>query len=263
VLPAAEATGQRLLSWIGGFVVVSAHVLHGEWDEAEALIEQTYAVGEACGQPDAGAVYASHLFELRRAQGRVDELVDVLVAMQAAAPEIEAFRPALGVCYCDLDRRDGFALFEEDVADGFTRYRHNGLWLASMMMNAEIAAYFGHLDAAALLYETLLPWHDQVAWTGTTAGRSAAEAVGVLATTLRRFDEAEELLVQALAVHRHFNAPTWVSGTLVALADLRAARRAAGDLDAARRELVEASELAGAVGAATLVRKVASRADRL
>jgi tetratricopeptide (TPR) repeat protein len=226
-------------------------------------MDQTYALGEACGQPDAGAVYASQLFELRRAQGRVDELIDVLVAMREAAPEIEAFRPALGVCYCDLDRRDGLTLFEEDVADGFARYRHNGLWLGSMRMNAEIATYLGHTVAAQRLYDALLPWRDQVAWTGTTAGRATAEAVGALATTLGRFDEAEDLLDQALAVHRRLAAPTWVSGTLVALADLRAARRAAGDLDAARQELEEASELAGAVGGATLLRKVASRIDLL
>jgi tetratricopeptide (TPR) repeat protein len=263
VLPAATATGQRLLDWIGGFVVVSAHVIHGEWDEAEALMERTHQVGEECGQPDAGAVYASHLFELRRAQGRVEELIEVLVAMQAAAPEIEAFRPALGVCYCDLDRSDGLDLFEQDVADGFARYRHNGLWLASMCMNAEIAAHFGHTDAAALLYETLAPWHDQVAWTGTTAGRSVAEAVGALAATLGRFGEAEDLLTRALDVHRRLAAPTLTSGTLVALADLRAARRATGDLDAAREELAEATRLAGSVGATTLVGKATRRADRL
>jgi class 3 adenylate cyclase len=263
VLPAATATGQRLLDWIGGFIVVSAHVLHGDWDEAEALMERTHDVGQACGQPDAGAVYASHLFELRRAQGRVEELVEVLVAMQAAAPEIEAFRPALGACYCDLDRSDGLPLFEEDVADGFARYRHNGLWLASTMMNAEIAAHFGHTDAAGLLYDTLLPWRDQVAWTGTTAAKSVAEAVGSLAATLGRYDEAEDLLSRALDVHRRLRAPSWVAGSLMALADLRTTRRAAGDVEAARLELTEAGALADAVGAATLVRKVAGRVDRL
>ena len=103
VLPAAIATGQRLLEWIGGFVVVNALVIRGEFDQAEALMERTHDVGQEAGMPDAGAVYASHMFEIRRAQGRVDELVDLLVAVQAASPEIEAFRPALGVCYRDLN----------------------------------------------------------------------------------------------------------------------------------------------------------------
>ena len=178
VLPAAAATGQRLLEWIGGFVVVTGHLLRADWDQAEALMERTHELGIECGQPDADAVYASHLFEIRRGQGRLDELVELLVAMVEAAPDIEAFRPALGVTYCDLDRPDGRDLFEQDVANGFARYRHNGLWLVSMAMNAEIAAYFDHVEAAGVLYDTLLPWRDQVVWTGTNAGRSVAAALG-------------------------------------------------------------------------------------
>jgi len=263
VLPAAIATGQRLLEWIGGFVSVNSHLVHGEWDEAEVLMDRTHQVGLECGQPDAGAVYASHLFELRRAQGRVDELVDLLVAVQAAAPEIEAFRPALGVCYCDLDRTDGRGLFEEDVTDGFARYRHNGLWLASMMMNAEIAAHFDHADAAATLYDALLPWSDQVAWTGTTAGRSVAEAVGRVATTLGRFHEAESHLAHAIDVHRRLAAPAWTAGSLLAAADLYATRRGPGDLERANIALTEAGTLADSVGAGTIVRKSAALAERL
>ena len=263
VLGAATATGQRLLEWIGGFVVVNLHIIRGEWDDAEVLMERTHQVGLDCGQPDADAVYASHLFELRRAQGRVDELVDLLVAVQAAAPEIEAFRPALGVCYCDLDREDGRDLFEEDVAEGFARYRRNGLWLVSMMMNAEIAVFLDHAEAADGLYATLEPWRDQIAWTGTTAGRSVAGAVGTLATVLGRFDEAEDHLTRGLEVHRQFEAPVWVAGSLVALARMHATRRGPGDRDRARAALAEATALAGTSGAGTIERKVAALADRL
>ncbi len=263
VLPAAAATGQRLLEWIGGFVAVSAHVIRCEWDAAESLMERTYALGVACGQPDADAVYASHLFEIRRGQGRVDELVDLLVAVQAAAPEIEAFRPALGVCFCDLDRTDGRELFAEDVADRFGRYRHNGMWLVSMTMNAEIAAFFDHVEAAALLYEVLLPCRDHVGWTGTTASPSAAEAAGVVATTLERFDEAEDLLGQSLEVHRRLQAPGWTAGSLVSTAALLGRRRRPGDLDRARVLLAEADDLASRSGAATIARKAAVLADRL
>jgi hypothetical protein len=226
-------------------------------------MERTHQVGLDCGQPDAGAVHASHLFELRRAQGRVDELVDLLVAVQAAAPEIEAFRPALGVCYCDLDRPDGRELFDEDVAEGFARYRRNGLWLASMMMNAEIAVFFDHAEAAEALYATLSPWRDQIAWTGTTAGRSVAGSVGILATVLGHFDEAEEHLARGLEVHRQFEAPVWVAGSLLALAQMHTARRAPGDLDRAREALAQATALAGSLGTGTIARKVAALAERL
>ncbi len=226
-------------------------------------MERTHELGTECGQPDADAVYASHLFEIRRGQGRLDELVELLVAMVEAAPDIEAFRPALGITYCDLDRPDGRDLFEQDVADGFARYRHNGLWLASMAMNAEIAAYFDHAEAAAVLYDTLLPWRDQVVWTGTSAGRSVAAALGRVATTLGRFDLAEELVAQGLDVHRRLGAPGWTAESLVASARLGLTRRAPGDVERARPALDEAGALADGVGAATITRQVAALGDQL
>ena len=139
------------------------------------------------------------------------------MAVVEAAPEIEAFRPALGVSYCDLDRPDGRELFEEDVADGFARYRHNGLWLASMAMNAEIAAYFDHAEAASVLYDALWPWRDQVVWTGTTAGRSVALAVGLVAATLGRFGRRRGAGGPGLDVHRRLGAPAWTAESLVAV----------------------------------------------
>jgi class 3 adenylate cyclase len=263
VLPAARATGQRLLEWIGGFVAVNEHIIRCDWEPAEALMERTHQLGVECGQPDADAVYASHLFELRRAQGRADELVDLLQAVVEVSPEIEAFRPALGVCYCDLDLFDGRALFEEDAADGFARYRPNGQWLISMMMNAEIACFLGHREAAESLRTTLSPWRDQIAWTGTTAGRCVAGTVGDLATLLGHFDEADAELTHALEVHRGFAAPAWVAGTLIALARLHTTRRAPGDDDRAHRAVTEARELARSLGSATVERKVAEVAARI
>ncbi|UDY37976.1 ATP-binding protein [Dermatobacter hominis] len=252
VLPAAAATGQRLLEWIGGFVAINAHLIEGRADEAEALMERTHEVGQEAGMPDVDEVYASHLFEIRRAQGRVDELVDLLVAVVEAAPDIEAFRPALGICYRDLGRRDGHDLFREDVVDGFARYRHNGLWLASMTMNAELAAFFDDEEAALLLHERLVPWRDQVVWTGTTAGRSVAGAVGQVAVTLGRFDEAEDLLTQAVEVHRALRAPAWTAESLLAAAVMYSTRGGPGDEGRARESLAEAVALAASVGAGSI-----------
>jgi tetratricopeptide (TPR) repeat protein len=261
VLPAAAATGQRLLEWIGGFVVINAHLIEGRADEAERLMECNHEVGQEAGMPDEGEVYASHLFEIRRAQGRVDELVDLLVAVVEAAPDIEAFRPALGICYRDLGRRDGLDLFREDVDDGFARYRHNGLWLASMTMNAELAAFFDDEEAALLLRERLLPWRDQIVWTGTTAGRSVAGAVGQLAVTLGRFDEAEDLLSQAVDLHRSLRSPAWTAESLLSIAALHSARGGPGDEVRARQALAEATALAASVGAGTLLRRAELAAE--
>ena len=255
VMPAAAATGQRLLEWIGGFVVINSHLIEGRVDEAERLMERTHEVGQEAGMPDVSEVYASHLFEIRRAQGRVDELVDLLVAVVEAAPDIEAFRPALGICYRDLGRRDGLALFREDVEDGFARYRHNGLWLASMTMNAELAAFFDDTEAALLLHEVLLPWRDQVVWTGTTAGRSVASALGQVAVTLGRFDEAEDLLTQAVDLHRALRSPAWTAESLLSKAVLYSTRGGSGDEARAREAVTEATTLAASVGAGTLQRR--------
>jgi class 3 adenylate cyclase len=263
VLPAARGTGQKLLEWIGGFISVSRHIIRCEWQLAEALMERTHQLGVECGQPDAGEVYASHLFEIRRAQGRSDELVDLLRAVIDAAPEIEAFRPALGVCYVDLDCPDGRDLFEADVADRFARYRPNGMWLTSMMMNAEVASFFENLEAADFLLDVLSPWRDQVAWTGTTSGGAVALAVGDLETQLGNFKEAEYDLGRALDLHRGFGAGAWVGRTLVATARLYLTRRASGDPEAARVALAEAAELAGSLGSGVLQRKAADLATRL
>jgi tetratricopeptide (TPR) repeat protein len=263
VLPAARATGQKLLEWIGGFISVSRHIICCEWNLAEALMERTHQLGVECGQPDADAVYASHLFEIRRAQGRSDELVDLLRLVIDSAPEIEAFRPALGVCYCDLDMTDGRELFEEDVADRFARYRPDGMWLTSMMMNAEVASHYNDLEAAAFLRDVLSPWRDQIAWTGTTSAGAVAVGVGDLSTRLGQFEEAEHDLTGALDLHRQFEARAWVGRTLIAIARLHLTRRASGDTEAARVALAEVDDLATSLGSVVLARKAAGLATLL
>jgi hypothetical protein len=183
--------------------------------------------------------------------------------VQAAAPEIEAFRPAVGICFRDLDRDDGRDLFQEDVADGFARYRENGMWLASMTMNAEIAHFFDDCEAADVLYDRLSPWASQVVWTGTTAGRSVAGPLALAAITLGRFDEAEEHLRTALRVHRDLGAPAWTAESLLGVASLCTTRRGPGDRERAREALAEVQGLAGPVEAATLLRRADSLAGRL
>jgi hypothetical protein len=161
-------------------------IMDGRLDEAEA---HTVAIVERGGSHvNYANAFTAQLFYLRRAQGRQQELVDVLVDAVATNPLIAGFRVALAVVYVDLGRLDDAREQLEIVAaePGFALVPRDLAWSGALTLLAEVAAAVGDQRRAAELYDLLLPYSGQliVAATGVACPGAADDYLAMLSTTI-------------------------------------------------------------------------------
>ena len=110
----------------------------------------------------------------------------------------------------------------------------NNTWLAAQVLWTIAVVRSRHRPAATVLYERLLPWHEQFATTHITVHGAVAHYLGLLAHTLDRHDEADRWFGQALALHEAMEAPFFVAFTQTAWAELLTDRDRPGDSRRAR-----------------------------
>jgi class 3 adenylate cyclase/tetratricopeptide (TPR) repeat protein len=205
-------------------------LLAGQTAEAERLFTESFEIGQATGQPDALAMYVSQLWPTRGVQGRVAEIESMLDQVRDQPDMPRQFFAMVSYYYCALGRTDDAArLLTNAVANDFADHPYVLTWMTEMTSWARVAAQVRHTEAAAILYDRLAPWHDQVESNGTTSHGCVALYLGELATTLGRYDAAESHFVEALAVHERIRAPYWLAQTGLDWAAMLLQRQQSGD----------------------------------
>ncbi|MDP9237001.1 MAG: tetratricopeptide repeat protein [Chloroflexota bacterium] len=205
--------------------------------------------------------------DLRRAQGRLGELEGAVKSFLALIP-LPAYRAVLALVYQEQDRREeARALFDELAKDDFAVF-DDGQRPISLALLTDVCCYLDDHPRAAVLYELLLPMADHcVAVAGMSFQGSASAPLGVLATTLGRFDDAERHFEDAIAMNRKMRAPRWVAVTQLSYAQMLLRCAGAGDRERALGMLDEAIAAAEAFGMkalldqATALRAAAPDAD--
>jgi class 3 adenylate cyclase/tetratricopeptide (TPR) repeat protein len=226
--------------WILNYQQASRALLAGRTADAERLITEAFEIGAASGQPDALVFYSGQLTDVRRIQGRLAELEPHAAQLLADYPAVATVRAGVAALYCELGRdEDARSLFEPDAGNDFADLRHDLVWLAGMIEYARICTHLGARDAAVVLYERLAPWHDQLAF-GVLVYGSVALYLGLLATTLDRYDDAEAHFAEAHAMHERIGAPYWLAVTRVEWAKMLLRRDQHGDRDRARAMIDQA-----------------------
>jgi hypothetical protein len=113
------------------------------------------------------------------------------------------------------------------------------LWAVTLLNVTPAVAGFGHRDEIVSLYNALSPY------AGTNAQNSGAVTflgsyshhLGVLATALGRWDEAERHFAEAAAMHEGMGAHVWLARTRLEWATMLAARRRPEDAERARQHV--------------------------
>jgi tetratricopeptide (TPR) repeat protein len=194
--------------WWAALHMACRHLLAGHIHDAAHAASDALQIASQAGEPDAFAYYAAQILEIRRAQGRSREIIELIEQAVADNPGIAAFRAALACALCEVDRLDDARdVFEPLVANGFTDFPFNGTWLTAMTLSADVAGYLEHRPAASVLADLLEPWRGQLAYNGITCQGSVFRPLGVVLATAGRLDEADEALAQAAAVHERIDAP--------------------------------------------------------
>jgi len=232
----AGELGQPMLRWFATIWRGAFALLAGRPGEAERLATAAFELGRASGQPDALAFFAAQQWWIRYDQGRFGE-EDVELIRRLPPFVIPLTR--LAMLYCELDRREeARALFDELVADDLAVLPRDWSWLVTASACAEVCAYLGDTEQAERLYRLLEPYHGRFPTPAAVAYMTVSHQLGLLATTLSRFDEAEEHFRSAAALHERIGAPVWLARTRLAWARLLTSRRRHGD-DALAGELLD------------------------
>jgi DNA-binding SARP family transcriptional activator len=247
-LAAADRLAEKLerptLRWHVRVRQTTRAVILGRLDEAGKLLGEAHELGLRAGQPDAEAILVAQLYFLRREQGRLGELAE-LVGRAAARHPVAGWRAAVAGILWEAGRlAEARTVFEEYMANEYAELPFDQGWLLLSTLLAEVSAGLDQTESAAVLYERLASYAGQVAIRPPGGTGSVDRHLGQLATTLGQFDDAERHLRQATGIYTNFAAPGWLARTQVCRAAMLLRRRRRSE------EAQAAALLAEAVGSA-------------
>ena len=190
-------------------------MLEGRLTEAERSIEAALRVGERAQSWNAAVSYGLQLYLLRREQGRVSEIEDLVRRSVEEYPGYPIWRCVLAHMAGELGYvPEARAVVAALAADDFASVPFDEEWLVSMSLIAETTCALGEAELAEALYERLLPYADRVAISYPEVSWGAvARYLGLLATTAEAWDDAEQCFRQAVEVHERIGAESWLART--------------------------------------------------
>lgn len=213
--------------------------------------------------------FLDQLVILRREQGRTNEILSVLEQALAAIrrdytePGFEAWADTYRIyrllLLLDIDRteaaRDELAVLAQD---DFRKLPRGSDWLVNVAALSEACALISDRDRAASLYSLLRPYEERIAASLTTVTwlGPVAYYLGLLATTLDRWNAAERHFKQALAMNRQMGARPFLAWSRFALAGMLLRRGDPADHDRANELLRKALATATNLGMIRLQCKI-------
>jgi tetratricopeptide (TPR) repeat protein len=231
----ATALGSQSLGYVASVLEVMRTFRRGELDETERLAAEALDLGTAAGDADALSWFGGHLLAIRWAQGRLEEMHDLVAAVieSSTLRRLDQVYPAL-LAYTAALRGDVSAarsavsaLLAEDrgtTADFST-------WTTTMMVLAETAAELGDTDSADTIAQRFAPYaHLPVMPALAVICLGPGERV--LATAhmaAGRLDDAVAWLRAALTANQRLGNRPFEALILAQLASVLARRRLAGD----------------------------------
>jgi tetratricopeptide (TPR) repeat protein len=204
-------------------------LIDGCFDAAETYAGDMLAFGEQ--SLDFMNMYAGQLLLIRREQGRLEELLPLVQQAVLANPDMDAFRAGFALVCCDLQQiPEARESFDRLASNDFALPR-DALWSASIALSSEVCAALGDRDRASLLYGLLRPHADHliVVAVGSVCLGAADRYLGMLATTLERWTDAEAHFRVALTLEHRLGSRPLLARTRLAYAGMLRGRNAAGD----------------------------------
>jgi len=256
----ADALRQPPQRWAQTTARTMLALMEGRFEKAEALIDEALAVGRRAQSWNAVVSHRVGRFVLRRGQGRLAEVEDAIERSVLEFPAMRRFRCAQGHVYAELGRAgDARTILEDLLARDLEREYFDEEWLFTMCLLPDVCAFLEDKAAAARLHELLEPYEGLYAQAPVEASfGSVARALGVLAATAGRLDQAVRHLEVAMDVERRMRARPWLAHAQHDLAAVLGSRGAPGDEERAwilRNEAVRGyNELGMATWAARAAR---------
>jgi tetratricopeptide (TPR) repeat protein len=233
----------------------------GRFDESEKRAQEALALGQSMPGLDAPGMYGVQMFSLRREQGRLRELAPLFKHFVETTPRESTWRPGLALVYAELGMQErARAEFEQLARNDFAAVAQDTTWINCMGMLAEVCSFLGDAARSETLYERLLPYaHRNVVATPTVACYGvAARHLGMLATTMGNWNDAEGHFEHAIEANARQGGVPWVAHTRYQYAAMLRARGRPADGGRTRALLSAAAATARELGMNALAERVAS-----
>jgi DNA-binding CsgD family transcriptional regulator len=244
-------------------------LMRGELDAAERLL--TEANSQASGtdttqRANQMAFVGVQVFTLRREQGRLKELGQVLTHFMRTASTTSVWGPGLAVLYVELDQLDkARAEFERLAARDFDDLPRDGRWATCLTYLAEVCAALNDPRRAAMLYRLLMPYADRalVLGGGFVCSGASGRHLGMLAAAMSDWPASERHFEDALAMNTRIGALLPLAHTCHDYAAMLLTRGEPGDRERAGALLRSSLSSARKMGAHALEERAAARLREL
>jgi tetratricopeptide (TPR) repeat protein len=190
-------------------------LVRGNFTEAERLADAAYQIGRKAQSWDASFSHRILLFAVRREQGRLEEVDQLIRTSVDEFPGYHSLGCLVPLIDYELGREDSARIrFDELASDRFTALPRDGEWVFSLSLLAQLATYLRDRARARTLYDHLLPHaHRNATLTGEVAIGSVSRYLGLLAALLERWDDAERHFEEALEMNERMTARPWLAHT--------------------------------------------------
>lgn len=249
--------------WLLTFTRAMLALFEGRFDEAATFIDASQTIWEAAQRSDIGTFsYRVQIYFLRREQGRLDEVEGLVERSIAEYPTRLLFRCLLPHLYAELGRTADAKGALDSIAGGdFADLFMDNDWLLGLSLLAEVVGPLRDVRRAAVLYELLIPFASKVPFPGEVSTGSLSRALGILASTMSRWDEAARHFEDALQANERMGARPWLAHTRVAFARMLRSRDGPGDRERAVNLLAQASETCREIGMVALQDEISRLLD--
>ena len=254
----AEGLRQPARLWSAALLRATQALLEARFEDAETLAQQALAAGQRGEGQNALQMYSAQIFTLRREQGRSQELEPAMKGFVEQYPLVPAWRTGLAYLYSEMGREpEAREQFEILAADDFAAIPYDANWPIGAALCAQVCAFLGDTERAAILYERMLPHATRWINVGTAAAIIGcfARYLGLLATIMGRWEDAEHHFQYAMDVHAEMGAPYWLAWTHYEYADMLLRRDAPGDREKALSLISRALEAGQAIGMKALTER--------
>jgi DNA-binding SARP family transcriptional activator len=224
------------LQWVVAVQRAGRALLAGQFELAERLTNKAFELGQTAGQLDAQLFYTVELAAVRFEQGRTDELAEALDETALRHPRSPIFRTLSAVARWEAGQTEqARAVLHQAAAEDFVHATVDITWLASLCLFGLLASAMNDIVHARVLTERLAPYalHCPTLSHGGVVLGSTSHYLGLLATTLGRYDDAEQHFTTASAIHDRLTAPAWLARTNLEWARMLTLRHHRGDVDRA------------------------------
>lgn len=258
----ADQLREPFYRWLAVAFSVECAVLEGRFAGGEELAQQGLAIGQTINT-GAEQAFGVQMYVRHLTQGQPEALAALaamFAGLAAQYPAVPAFHALLAAAYAELGRApEARAQFEPLAQANFADFPFDQSWLMSLCQLAQVCAFLGDTRRAASLYDMLVPFGTLAAVISGGGGYlgPVAHYLGMLATLLSRWGEAQECFESALVMNAAMRARPWLARTQYEYAAMLSARGQPGDRDQAVYLTTAALATATELGMTNLREKVA------